>query len=173
MKATDLLKNQHRQVEELFERIEDAEEDEAGELVRELANALMAHMVIEQEIFYPALRAADEDMVLESYEEHAVARFALRRLLKVDQESDTFEARVTTLKELIEHHVEEEEKDLLPEAEDSLGDERLEELGARMESLFKETMKLGFENVLEAKKRRGIHAAVRGEAQEQPAPSRH
>ncbi|MDB4987613.1 MAG: hypothetical protein JWN04_2791, partial [Myxococcaceae bacterium] len=61
-----------------------------------------------------------------------------------DPESDTFAARVTALKELIEHHVQEEEEDLFPKVEKKLGDERLEELGKQMKKRFAEVKEAGF-----------------------------
>ena len=100
MKASELLKHQHDEVKALFKQLE-AGKGNAKALLEKLANSLSAHMVIEQELFYPAVLEADKDLVLESYEEHAVARFALKRLLKTDPKNETFQARVTTLKELI------------------------------------------------------------------------
>jgi hemerythrin-like domain-containing protein len=146
MKATELLKHQHDEVKAVFKKLED-KEGHAKTLVEKLANSLSAHMVIEQELFYPAILAVDEDLVLESYEEHAVARFALKRLIKTNPSDQTFIARVTTLKELIEHHVEEEENDLFPKAEKALGDRSIE-LCARMKALFEKTEKAGFEDAI-------------------------
>jgi hemerythrin-like domain-containing protein len=146
MKATELLKHQHDEVKAVFKKLED-KEGHAKALVEKLANSLSAHMVIEQELFYPAILEADEDLVLESYEEHAVARFALKRLIKTNPADQTFIAKVTTLKELIEHHVEEEEDDLFPKAEKALGDSSIE-LCARMKALFEKTEKAGFEDAI-------------------------
>jgi hypothetical protein len=142
MKATELLKQQHEEVKAIFQKLEDREGN-AKALVEKLANSLSAHMVIEQELFYPTVLEADEDLVLESYEEHAVARFALKRLIKVDPTDQTFLAKVTTLKELIEHHVSEEEEELFPQAEKALGD-RSTELCDQMMALFGRTEKAGF-----------------------------
>ncbi len=97
MKATELLKHQHDEVKAIFKQLE-GKADHAKARVEKLANSLSAHMVIEQELFYPAVFEADEDLVLESYEEHAVARFALKRLLKTEPSDETFAAKVTTLK---------------------------------------------------------------------------
>src|SRR6478735_5136916 len=103
MKATDLLKQQHRKVEAIFRKLEKGNGGE--ELVQELASNLTSHMAIEQDIFYPAIREIDEDLVGESFEEHSVAELALKRLLGTASGEEAFKARVTTLKELIEHHV--------------------------------------------------------------------
>lgn len=146
MKATELLKQQHEEVKATFKQLE-AGKGNAKALLEKLANSLSAHMVIEQELFYPAVLDADEDLVLESYEEHAVARFALKRLLKTPPSEQTFQARVTTLKELIEHHVEEEEEDLFPKAEKALG-ERSTDLCREMKALFGKTQEEGFERAI-------------------------
>ncbi len=141
MKATTLLKKQHRVVEGLFKKLGGSAPKK--ELLRELANNLAAHMAIEQEIFYPAIKEIDEDMVLESFEEHALAEIALKRLLATNPKDDSFEARVTATKELIAHHVDEEEEDLFPKVEKKMGGE-LEELGARMKERFDEAFAQGF-----------------------------
>ncbi|WP_394821675.1 hemerythrin domain-containing protein [Pendulispora albinea] len=146
MKATELLKKQHNEVKNLFSQLERGNGN-AKTLLNELANNLAAHMVIEQEIFYPAVLEADKDLVLESYEEHAVARFALKRLMRAQKNDDTFKAKLITLKEIIEHHVEEEEEELFPKAEKALK-ERSTELGVEMKSLFDETKRLGYERVV-------------------------
>lgn len=144
MKATDLLKQQHRTVEALFAKIEAGD----SSALQDLASALAAHMAIEQDIFYPAVSEVDEDTVLESFEEHSVAEVALKRALATDPEDDSFDARVKVLKELIAHHVEEEEEELFPEVEKSLGKAELERLGEDMEARFDEVLSRGYQNIL-------------------------
>jgi iron-sulfur cluster repair protein YtfE (RIC family) len=146
MKASALLKEQHDEVKATFKQLEKGD-GRAPFLLEKLANSLAAHMVIEQELFYPAIMNVKEDLVLESYEEHAVARFALKRLMKTEPSDRTFKAKLTTLKELIEHHVEEEESDLFPKAEKALGDTS-EELCRQMKSLFEKTAKAGYEQAM-------------------------
>lgn len=140
MKATDLLKEQHRTVEALFAKIEAGE----PEALKDLASALAAHMAIEHELFYPESREVDEDAIGEAFEEHAIAELALKRALACDPEDETFDAKVTVLKELIEHHVEEEEGELFPEVESKLGAARLETLGQKMEQRFEQVLKKGY-----------------------------
>jgi iron-sulfur cluster repair protein YtfE (RIC family) len=146
MKATELLKKQHDEVKAIFKGLEKGN-GHTKALLEKLANNLAAHMVIEQELFYPAVLAAKEDLVLEGYEEHAVARFALKRLMKTEPSDRSFKATVTTLKELIEHHVEEEEEEMFPRAEKALGDGS-EALCAEMKALFEKTVKAGYENTV-------------------------
>jgi len=144
MKATDLLKQQHRTVEALFAKIEAGE----PEALKDLASALAAHMAIEHEFFYPQSREVDEDAILEAFEEHAIAETALKRALAVDPEDESFDARVSVLKELIEHHVEEEESELIPQVEKEISSEELEALGEKMEARFEQVLKKGYAAVL-------------------------
>jgi hemerythrin superfamily protein len=150
MKATDLLKNQHREVEELFRQLEMTEDEGERAMLREtLANNLAAHASIEEEIMYPAVMEAmgPNGRIREGLEEHAVAEFALYRLMQVSPTDETFKAKVAALKELVMNHVEEEESEILPQAEGELG-ERLDMLGERMEMRFMEKMSEGAEAIL-------------------------
>jgi hemerythrin-like domain-containing protein len=143
MKATTLLAQQHRKVRTLFKKLSSGR-SEAAPLLTELANDLIAHMAIEHEIFYPAVEAIAHDLVAESFEEHALGEIALKRLLSTDPDDEMFAARVTAAKELIEHHVKEEEEELFPKVEKKLGEERLEELGKQMKARFNEVREAGF-----------------------------
>ena len=140
MKATELLKRQHREVKKLFaetKKAEGAEERRQG--LDEISARLTAHMSIEESIFYPAVAELatkkTEEMVPEAYEEHHVAKLVLGELPDVDPEDERFEAKITVLSELIDHHVEEEEEEMFKVAE-KLGAERLNALGAEMEEAF-------------------------------------
>ncbi|HEX3596939.1 MAG TPA: hemerythrin domain-containing protein [Polyangiaceae bacterium] len=137
--ATDLLKTQHRKVEAIFKKLEGGR-SEPTPLLDELSRDLAGHMKIEQDIFYPTVRKIDEDLVLESFEEHALAEIALKRLLATSPDDPTFIPKVTTLKELIMHHVQEEEEELFPKVEKKLGKEKNLELGIQMKELFDETV---------------------------------
>lgn len=143
MKATSLLSTQHRKVEALFKKLENGRVD-FEPVLTELADSLAAHMAIEQEIFYPTVKAIAPDLVNESFEEHAVAELELKRLLATDHEDEAFRARVTTLKELIAHHVEEEEQELFPKVEKKLDEDQLAALGKRMKARFEEVLEGGF-----------------------------
>jgi hemerythrin superfamily protein len=150
MKATDLLEQQHRKVEGIFAKLEGEDDGQRAAkqaLVEELANDLAAHMTIEQELFYPAVHAIDAKLVAESLEEHALAELGLRRLLAAGS-AEAFKARVTALKELIQHHVKEEEHDLFPEVEKAMDADKLDELGAQMKTRFDAVVEAGFKSVV-------------------------
>ncbi len=144
MKATDLLSKQHRNVEAIFKKLEAGKADPAP-LLEALSNALAAHMAIEQEIFYPEVKAVDEDLILEAFEEHSLAELGLKRLLATSPEDPSFQARVVACKELIEHHVEEEEEELFPKVEKAIDAVRLEAMGKAMKARFEAVEAAGFE----------------------------
>jgi hemerythrin superfamily protein len=140
MKATDLLKKQHRQVEKLFKQCENAKQPrQRRELMDQIVEMLKLHTQIEEEIFYPAVRelgtSKAEEMIDEAFEEHHVVDLVLAELPKVDPDDERFEAKITVLSELVDHHVEEEEGEMFPMAEKKLGAERVKELGQQMEQM--------------------------------------
>ena len=141
MNAVDFLKSQHREVEELFTRIEKTRGKsgvgrDRRELVNELSQKLMAHTKIEEMILYPEGKSVDEDLTLEAYEEHECVKSVIKKLARTRASDETFMAKVTVLKELVEHHVEEEEKEYFPKLKTELGEERLEQLGEDLETAF-------------------------------------
>jgi hemerythrin superfamily protein len=140
MKATDLLKKQHKQVKALFKKVEKTENPrERRQLLDQIEQELKTHTKIEEQIFYPAVREIDtkkaEEMVMEALEEHHVVDLVLVELPQVDPEDERFEAKMTVLSELVEHHADEEEEEMFPMAEKKLGAEELKALGARMEQM--------------------------------------
>lgn len=143
MKATTLLERQHRKVEAIFKKLESGRSNPEP-LLTELADDLAAHMAIEHRFFYPVARRIDESLILESFEEHALAEIALKRLLATDPQDPSFKARVTALKELIEHHVEEEEEELFPKVEKKVDEHELLALGKEMKTAFEEIVEQGY-----------------------------
>ena len=134
MNAIDMLEQDHRLVEELFEAIEAA--DDAGEreeLFGELADALALHAALEENIFYPACKSEDtEETLLEALQEHLQAKRLLADLLEMDPMNEVFMAKISVLKEEIRHHVAEEEGEVMPAARRLLGDDMLMALGNEM-----------------------------------------
>jgi len=125
--AVALLKADHREVEDLFKKFEQASGDGRKEkLALEICKALTIHAKIEEEIFYPACDGkVEEDLLKEAYVEHDAAKVMMAEI-EAGQPSDEFyDAKVKVLQEEIEHHVEEEEK--------------------RMEGLFSQARKAGLD----------------------------
>ncbi|EWM10732.1 hemerythrin domain-containing protein [Kutzneria sp. 744] len=136
--AIVLLKDDHKTVEQLFKKYEQAGEKAfvaKRKLVDSIVKELTTHAYIEETIFYPEARRAvpeTEDHVLESVEEHHVVMWMLSELTKLEPQAENFDAKVTVLIENVRHHVEEEEQEWFPEVRKAMGRKQLQELGARM-----------------------------------------
>jgi hemerythrin superfamily protein len=147
VKATDLLSQQHRSVKALFKKLASGR-GEPTELLEQLADQLAAHMLIEHELFYPAVAEVDEFLIEEAFEEHALGEIAIKRLLSAQPDDESFKAKVTAAKELIEHHADEEEEELFPKVEKQLDSDRLKALGKEMKARFEEALALGHAQLL-------------------------
>ncbi len=109
--AIMLLKHDHREVEELFEKFEKASgQDKKWEIAQQICNELKIHSMIEEEIFYPATEeAVEEDLYNEAFVEHDGAKVLINDIMESGGQGEFFEAKVKVLSEEIEHHVKEEE----------------------------------------------------------------
>lgn len=129
----ELLKEDHRKVEELFTSFEEAEGRSRKGIVDDALNALEVHSTIEEKLVYPAIRKAtgDKEMVAEANEEHHVVKFLIKELRKMKASGEEYKAKFMVLSELVKHHVEEEEGEMFPQAEktnvdwDKLGQEAM------------------------------------------------
>jgi hypothetical protein len=111
--AIQLLTQDHREVEELFEKFEKASGSSAKEqLARQICTELKVHSMLEEEIFYPALRGKiDDDDLDEAYVEHDGAKVLVNEIEAGSPDEDFYDAKVKVLQEQIEHHVKEEERE--------------------------------------------------------------
>ncbi len=139
MNAIDLLEKQHREVEKLFEAFEgagDRARKTKERLCTQIADHLAIHAEIEEKIFYPEAKQENtEEMLRESVEEHLAMKRTLADLIESEVEDAQFDARMKVLEELVEHHVEEEEKELFPKVRKACSREELEEIGQRMQQM--------------------------------------
>ena len=110
--AIMLLKNDHREVEDLFDKFEKASgQERKWEIAQKICNELKIHSMIEEEIFYPATEeAVEEDLYNEAFVEHDSAKVLINDIMESGGQGEFFEAKVKVLSEEIEHHVGEEEK---------------------------------------------------------------
>jgi hemerythrin superfamily protein len=138
MDAITLLKDDHKSVEQLFRRFEQAGDrayTEKRNIVDRFSEALSVHAAIEEQLFYPVVRETvprTEDVTLESLEEHHIVKWVLSELESMDPEDERFDAKVTVLLENVRHHVREEEQELFPRVRKELGRDALNELGDAM-----------------------------------------
>jgi hemerythrin-like domain-containing protein len=110
----DILKQDHDAVRDTFERIEADEGENRGELFEGLRTGLQQHLDLEEKFFYPVLEQneASADKALESYEEHHVAGMVLGEFSGLDLEDDRWMAKFKVLREIVSHHLQEEEKNI-------------------------------------------------------------
>jgi iron-sulfur cluster repair protein YtfE (RIC family) len=137
MNALELLKADHEKVQELFKKAESANPERQKQLFEEIKKELETHTHIEETVFYPAVKEADElkDMVLESLEEHKQVKTLLREMENLTSDSEKFEPKLKVLRENVEHHaVEEEEEKMFPKIRTIMNAEKLERLGQELEA---------------------------------------
>ncbi|EXF46775.1 hemerythrin HHE cation binding protein [Pseudomonas sp. BAY1663] len=143
MNAIDLLIEDHERVKDLLTRLSESTEralKTRAELLHKLDVEVTIHTQLEEQILYPAYKEAGGKEELKMYheakEEHrAVDSLVLPDLKATDPGSVQFSGRVKVCKELLEHHIEEEESEMFPHARELLGDQRLQEMGRQMAEL--------------------------------------
>jgi hemerythrin superfamily protein len=138
--AIELLKEDHAMVKKLFKQFKtasnaDDDEKKTG-IVEEITQALEAHATVEEEIFYPAVKKArsenTKDIVREAYEEHTQIKALLAALAEIAPNDETYDAKMKVLQEDVEHHVEEEEGEMFPDARKFIRKDGLQALGEQM-----------------------------------------
>ncbi len=137
--AIALLKADHREVKAMFDQYEKTESDKEKEaLARKICRALTVHAQIEEEIFYPAAYEAldDDDLLDEAEVEHASAKDLIAQIEASSPSEPLFDAKVKVLGEYVDHHVQEEEKEMFPECRAS--DMDLKALGEQLRARKKE-----------------------------------
>jgi hemerythrin superfamily protein len=142
MDAIKLLKDDHEKVKSLFRQFEKARsEDKKKQLADEIMMELEVHSTVEEEIFYPAVRekVGEDELVAEAVEEHHVVDVLMKEIKELEPSDERFEAKMTVLIENVEHHIEEEEKEMLPDAKKKLGKD-VEVLGDQMEQRKQQLM---------------------------------
>lgn len=141
MDAITLLKQDHKAVEKLFKQFEKASQPaQQRKLAQRVIKELSVHAAIEEMVFYPAVRdrvPKVEDTVLESLEEHHIAKWVLSELEDMKPDHERFKAKMTVLMENVRHHVKEEETELFPEVRSVIKRKELGELGEAMEKAKK------------------------------------
>ena len=137
MNAITMLTEDHRAVKKLLSELETTTErgvKTREELFTRIKADLTVHEIIEEEIFYPALKKHPKakDIVLEGYEEHNVVDTLMSELSALPFDHETWGAKAKVMQENIEHHIEEEEGEMFKKARQVFDDAELEELGERM-----------------------------------------
>jgi hemerythrin superfamily protein len=142
--ALELLKQDHRKVEDLFEQFEKASgADKKQKLANQICEELIIHAMIEEEIFYPACEGKiEEDLLKEGYVEHDAAKLLIIEIQEGEPSDEFYDTKVNVLKEEIEHHIKEEEgqsDSMFSQARKA--DIDLDELGERLARRKQELMR--------------------------------
>lgn len=142
MNLYEMLHKDHEKVKSLFDQLEAVGEDEISrreELFFSLNRELEVHTQAEEKFFYSQLRSEDDtrELILESYDDHKMIKRLLDDLDVMDKGAPEWTAKFRTLREIVEQHVEAEEKELFPLAQEALEDEEAAGIAEDMES-FKE-----------------------------------
>jgi len=137
MNAITMLTEDHRKVKKLLRELESTTErgvKTREELFTRIKADLTVHEIIEEEIFYPALKEHPKakEIVLEGYEEHNVVDTLMGELSALPYDHETWGAKAKVMQENIEHHIEEEEGEMFKKARQVFDEAELEELGERM-----------------------------------------
>ncbi len=140
--AITMLKSDHATVKRLMRELNETTERAVKQretLVARIERELKMHAQLEEEIFYPAFKAAArgseaEQLFYEAAEEHHIVDMVLPALKAANPKSHEFEAKSKVLLDLLEHHIKEEEGQMFKEARELFGDEQLRELGDMMQA---------------------------------------
>lgn len=140
--AITMLKSDHATIKRLLRELADTTERSVKQresLVGQIERELKAHAQAEEEVFYPAFKAAAEktdkvDLFYEAAEEHHVVDMVLPALKVANPKSKEFTAKAKVLKDLIEHHVKEEEGQMFAAARQLFNEDELRELGDMMQA---------------------------------------
>lgn len=140
MDAIKLLKQDHAAVKALFEEFAASGErahQKRKNIATRVCEELTVHASIEEEIFYPTIKAQHSEpgrkLVRESIEEHEIVKRLVDEITELDEQDEQFSAKMKVLQDVVEHHVKEEEKQMFPLASRLLTQQQLDELGDELE----------------------------------------
>ena len=134
MSAIELLKQQHREVDDLFQRIKSTTGDERISLLGKVAEALTIHAALEEQFFYPFARQQGVDgLIDESFQDHAEVKQLLSEILQVKQTDPRLEGLCLRLERMVTEHVSQEENALLPKVQSLANEEDLDSMREDMQ----------------------------------------
>jgi hemerythrin superfamily protein len=139
--ATVLLRADHKRVSDLFEQYETTRSQaKKKSLVASICTELTVHAQVEEEIFYPAVKAAlkDKELVPEATVEHATLKELIAQVQDKEPDGEMFDAKIKVMSEYVKHHVKEEQNEMFPKARASKLD--LDDLGAQIAARKQELM---------------------------------
>lgn len=146
MDVFKLLKQDHKELKNILKKLEKTTEKSQkarAQGFKQLIRELSVHAEVEEKLFYPRLREEEKlrETANEAYEEHHLAKVLLKELSETSPDDERWAAKISVLKEITEHHIEEEEEEMFPKAARVLGKEVSNELGKQIETAKKEQLK--------------------------------
>lgn len=145
----NMLKQDHKETMEIIEKLIGSRK---GSRAREdgfmqLETELSGHMRIEEDLLYPLLleKKDTRELAMEGYEEHHVAKFVLQELGQMPKDDEGWPVKLKVFKEVLEHHIKEEEKEIFKKMRDSVKDQEVEGMMDRAEQI-KQEVKQGMAN---------------------------
>ena len=137
MNPVQMILDDHERVRQLFRQFQQADDQQQKQQIADqVLMELTVHANLEEEIFYPAMRQKasgqeDQQMVQEAYEEHSQAKALIQQLQGMQASDPQFTTLFQQLQQDVEHHVQEEETEMLPKAQQELSDQ-MDRLGQEM-----------------------------------------
>lgn len=136
--ALTMLKNDHDEIKELMSQLDAQSDDKSSDketVFTMLSQKLQLHEALEESIFYPAMKQhpKTKELALEGYDEHEELDEVMLQIKGLDFMDAGWPDKVKAMKEKLEHHIQEEEEELFPKAQQVFSEEELQELGSRME----------------------------------------
>ncbi len=131
MDIFELIKADHRKVESLFSEIEKTDDSQKlGQDFKQLYQELNVHTQTEELTFYPMMRDHERTrkLVVGAEKEHNQVKIILEQMKSLDSASPEFKAKISQLKEVVEHHVQEEENKVFPQVHQNMNDQKLQQL---------------------------------------------
>jgi hemerythrin superfamily protein len=139
--ATALLRADHKLVSDLFEQYEKSRStSKKKDLVAQICKELTVHAQVEEEIFYPAVKAAlkDHELIPEANVEHATLKDLIAQVEGIEPDGEMFDAKIKVMSEYVKHHVKEEQNEIFPKARATSLD--MTELGEQITARKQELM---------------------------------
>jgi hemerythrin superfamily protein len=138
MDIFELIKIDHRKVEELFSQIEGTKDSKKlDQYFKQIYSELNLHSQVEELTFYPTMRDHEgtEELLEEAEQEHTEVKVLLEQMKSLEPGSSEFKAKIKELKEAVEHHVQEEENEVFPKVRQCMSDEELKQLAAEFQEV--------------------------------------
>ena len=139
MDVYSILKKDHESIRRMFSEFMDKKEQAGGDLFYQIKNKLTAHMKAEESFFYPVLEQDEStrEPTLESIEEHHVTKLLLGELEGMSPKDDHWVPKMKVLREVTEHHLEEEEESLFTEAHKAMSDQQAQDIGRKVSDILR------------------------------------